>query len=128
MFDSLNYMEKFEIDLLIFIDFLFILQEKYNHRHNPFHNFDHAFTVCHGAFHFVRKKLLNNYLLNIEQFALVLSCLCHDVDHTGKTNAFEAASYSKLALKYNDESVINNLIISFPLKYDNNKFFHFIRF
>ena len=35
----------------------------------------------------------------------MLSALCHDVGHTGRTNNFEASSYSTLALRYNDESV-----------------------
>ena len=110
MFQALNYMEKYEIDLKRFSNFLFIVQEKYNHRKNPFHNFDHAFTVAHGAYTFIRTKKLNNYLLNIEQFSLLLSALLHDIDHTGRTNAFESASLSKLALKYNDDSVKLNIL------------------
>ena len=44
MFNSLGYMERFEIDLNVFGRFLQALQEKYNIRNNPFHNFDHGFT------------------------------------------------------------------------------------
>jgi len=42
-----------------------------------------------------------------EKYSLVLAALCHDVDHTARTNAFEVLKISKLCLTYNDESVIN---------------------
>ena len=45
------------------------------------------------------------YLDDLEQFTLLFSALGHDVSHTGRTNAFEVATLSKLAIKYNDESV-----------------------
>lgn len=44
MFQSLGYIERFEIELAVFGRFLHQLQEKYNVRNNPFHNFDHGFT------------------------------------------------------------------------------------
>jgi cAMP-specific phosphodiesterase 4 len=44
MFHSLNYIEKFEIDLEIFGRFIGVLQEKYNCRDNPFYNFEHGLT------------------------------------------------------------------------------------
>ena len=50
----------------------------------------------------------------------MFSCLGHDVDHTGRTNAFESAKLSKLALRYNDDSVI--------IKKKKNFFFFNINF
>jgi len=44
MFQSLNFLEKLEIETPVFINFLEALHEKYNQKNNPFHNFDHAFT------------------------------------------------------------------------------------
>lgn len=44
MFHSLGYFEKFEIDLNVFGKFMFYIQEKYNIRNNPFHNFEHGIT------------------------------------------------------------------------------------
>jgi hypothetical protein len=37
-------------------------------------------------------------------FVNVFSGLCHDVGHTGFTNAYEIASMSKKAMIYNDRS------------------------
>ena len=64
--------------------------------------------VCHNAYYIIQTKVLSKYLIDVELFSLLLAALCHDVDHTGRTNAFEAASYSPLALKYNDESILEN--------------------
>ena len=44
MFKSTYFLDKLEVDVKIFSNFLEILQEKYNHRKNPFHNFDHGIT------------------------------------------------------------------------------------
>jgi len=35
----------------------------------------------------------------------MLSGLCHDIDHSGRTNGYEMARLTKLAIRYNDESV-----------------------
>jgi len=51
---------------------------------------------------------LNKYLDENDFFILLLSSLCHDVDHTGRNNGFETASLSKLAIRYHDESVKEN--------------------
>lgn len=47
---------------------------------------------------------------------MLLSCLCHDVDHTGRTNGFEVARMSKLAIRYNDDSVLENHHVSTVFK------------
>ena len=41
-------------------------------------------------------------------FTITFSGLCHDVGHTGFTNAFMVASGSDLARTYNDRSVLEN--------------------
>ena len=44
MFHSLGYLEKYEINNDVFGKFLGYIQEKYDYRNNPFHNFNHGFT------------------------------------------------------------------------------------
>lgn len=72
----------------------------------PNFNITIFFKVCHGIYVFIYRKLLSKYLDPLEIFSLLLSGLCHDLDHTGRTNVFEIASHSRLAIKYNDESVL----------------------
>lgn len=38
----------------------------------------------------------------------MFSALMHDINHTGKNNTFEEISMSKLAVLYNDRSVLEN--------------------
>lgn len=40
------------------------------------------------------------------RLALIISGLCHDVAHTGRTNLFEINSLSNLAIRYHDKSVL----------------------
>jgi calcium/calmodulin-dependent 3',5'-cyclic nucleotide phosphodiesterase len=42
---------------------------------------------------------------NFIKFTLLISALCHDVAHTGRTNLFEMNSLSPLAIRYHDRSV-----------------------
>ena len=56
-------------------------------------------------------KVLSKILSPIEKYSLLLAAICHDVDHTGRTNSFEIMKISKLSLKFNDESVIIIFII-----------------
>ena len=44
MFHSMNFIEKYEINLEVMNKFLNMLLQKYNCRNNPFHNYDHAIT------------------------------------------------------------------------------------
>ena len=48
---------------------------------------------------------VGRYFNGIEKFSLLFSGLVHDIGHPGYTNQFEINSYSKLALRYHDESV-----------------------
>ena len=106
MFHSLNFFESFGVDSKTFGRFVSMLQTEYDKRNNPFHNFNHGITVAHGAYFLLKNSTISEMLPALEKFAFLFSALCHDVDHTGRNNAFECASFSKLAIRYNDESVL----------------------
>ena len=44
----------------------------------------------------------------LDILALLIAALCHDVDHSGKTNAFEVSSASEIAIVYHDNAVLEN--------------------
>ncbi|KAI9179328.1 3',5'-cyclic-nucleotide phosphodiesterase [Blastocladiella emersonii ATCC 22665] len=43
-----------------------------------------------------------------EQLAFMLACVCHDLEHDGKTNNFHIVTQSDLAVLYNDQSPLEN--------------------
>lgn len=63
MFYHFNYFEKLDIDQQRFPAFLNIIREKYNHRKNPFHNFDHGFTGL---------QIINDFLIFFGNFSLFI--------------------------------------------------------
>jgi hypothetical protein len=72
---------------------------------NAFHNWRHAFQVTHQCYLFLTDAALGSQLLGeLECLALLLAALCHDLDHPGTTNAYQANSCSALAVRYNDSA------------------------
>jgi cAMP-specific phosphodiesterase 4 len=56
----------------------------------------------------------------------LIAALCHDVDHTGRTNSFEVSKGSNLALLYHDTSVLEQhhaAIAFFTLQQENCNIF-----
>jgi hypothetical protein len=82
------------------------LQSRY--KQVPFHNFKHAFMT----FHTVRALLYSLRLYSVfrveDLAALLLAALGHDAEHPGVNNAFLVNSRGRLALLYNDISVLEN--------------------
>lgn len=51
----------------------------------------------------------------LEGLALLVSCLCHDLDHRGTTNSFQMASNSVLAGLYSSEGSV--MEVQFSVKF-----------
>ena len=62
----------------------------------------------HVAYLFLQSQELDPYLGPLECMGLLVSALCHDLDHRGYNNAFEVNAKTPLALMYNDQSVLEN--------------------
>lgn len=106
MFDELNLDGQWAIPSKKLNSFINAVEGKY--RDVPFHNLKHGIAVAQSAFYFVAVTEVGQCLTSLQAFALLVSALCHDVDHPGHTNAFEVNSDSDLALIYNDTSVLEN--------------------
>jgi len=79
------------------------------HYHDrPFHNLRHAACVTHFSFMLIRATNATDNLKQHLIFGILLSAVVHDVDHPGNTNLFEINSGSELAIRYNDQSVLEN--------------------
>eukprot|EP00747_Dinoflagellata_sp_TGD_P108589 gnl/TRDRNA2_/TRDRNA2_170462_c1_seq3.p1 gnl/TRDRNA2_/TRDRNA2_170462_c1~~gnl/TRDRNA2_/TRDRNA2_170462_c1_seq3.p1 ORF type:complete len:707 (-),score=157.45 gnl/TRDRNA2_/TRDRNA2_170462_c1_seq3:439-2373(-) len=76
---------------------------------NPFHNFAHAVDVLHGVGRLMRIICADDWLVPLEQFALLISALGHDCGHPGVNNGFLSEVGHELALQYNDRSPLENM-------------------
>ena len=95
MFQHFDLYRKFFIEVETIQIFASKVRSFYNPE-NLFHNFKHAWGVLHIAFHI----LINGgdqYLLPLDIFAVMVAALCHDIQHPGNNNAFEAATSSDLS-------------------------------
>mmetsp|Transcript_45854 Transcript_45854/g.106584 ORF Transcript_45854/g.106584 Transcript_45854/m.106584 type:complete len:890 (+) Transcript_45854:131-2800(+) len=76
---------------------------------NPFHSFAHAADVCHATSLIMRWMCSEGFLTELEQHALLIAAVSHDLGHPGVTNQFLTEVGHELALKYNDRSPLENM-------------------
>jgi high affinity cGMP-specific 3',5'-cyclic phosphodiesterase 9 len=72
----------------------------------PYHNLHHATNVLHITYMLLNKCELYDKLNPDILFATLIAALVHDIGHPGTNNLFEINTFSDLALKYNDMSVL----------------------
>eukprot|EP00035_Acanthoeca_spectabilis_P006068 m.120052 g.120052 ORF g.120052 m.120052 type:complete len:865 (+) comp13335_c0_seq2:121-2715(+) len=77
-----------------------LLSVEKNYRDVTYHNWDHAFNVTQTMYHILKKEDVQRLLDPYERLALLISCLCHDLDHRGTNNSFEDLKKSKLHTLY----------------------------
>jgi len=76
---------------------------------NPFHSFSHAVDVAHGVSKMMRLMTSDLFLEELEQYALLIAALGHDIGHLGVNNGFLLEVGHDLALQYNDRSPLENM-------------------
>ncbi|XP_076440907.1 putative 3',5'-cyclic phosphodiesterase pde-5 isoform X2 [Babylonia areolata] len=81
----------------------FTLTVRRNYRNVPYHNWVHAFSVAHSMYTVL--KTCTHQLTHLQCLALFVACLCHDLDHRGKTNSFMVKSASPLATVYSTSTM-----------------------
>ncbi|KAL4468314.1 hypothetical protein ABPG72_010715 [Tetrahymena utriculariae] len=101
-----QYFESCSIPEDVFANFVKELQKQYDIKNNDFHNFDHGVSVMQSCYMLSKCIRATQILKPIDIFTVILSGLCHDVGHTGRTNNFEISVQSKLAIRYHDKSVL----------------------
>lgn len=106
IFKDLGFMKSFRIDYGVLCKFL--LTVKKNYRHVVYHNWRHAFNVCQLMFATMQKCCLRRLLTKLECLALIVACLCHDLDHRGTNNAFQEKTSSALAQLYGTKATLEH--------------------
>ena len=77
---------------------------------NPYHNFKHAYSVFSGTASILRSGLSEMLTLSApEELGLLIGALTHDVGHPGFNNDFLVKTRHKLATRYNDSAVLENM-------------------
>ncbi|PRP87767.1 cAMP phosphodiesterase [Planoprotostelium fungivorum] len=114
MFKDLQLLKKFDIRESTLMKWLETIRQHY--RPNPYHNFRHAFDVTHTCFMFLKMGNAVSMLTSLDILSLMVAAVCHDLDHPATTNSFQIASKSKLAITYNDISVLENYHASYAFK------------
>ena len=107
MFDEFGLLEMFKVDLATFKKFLLKVRSQYISK-NPYHNFYHGFDVTQTVYSFLTTGQGAKFLNSIEIFGLLIASLCHDVGHFGLNNLYLMTTGHELAIRYNDQSVLEN--------------------
>ncbi|KMR03412.1 high affinity cgmp-specific 3 -cyclic phosphodiesterase 9a [Lasius niger] len=106
MFVDLDLPQKFNIPLPILRNFLYEVYNNYNEV--PFHNFRHCFCVAQMMYAIAWAVDLPSKIGDLEVLILIVSCICHDLDHPGYNNIYQINARTELALRYNDISPLEN--------------------
>lgn len=77
-----------------------LLSVKKNYRPVIYHNWRHAFNVAQCMFTMITTGNMRRFFSDLEVFALIVACFCHDLDHRGTNNAFQTKTESPLAQLY----------------------------
>lgn len=90
-------------------------------RTNPYHNDRHGADVTQTCFLYLLQEGVQQIskVNNIDICSLILSCICHDFKHPGVNNNFLRLTKDKLAIRYNDISILENMHVSQSFKLMN---------
>ncbi|XP_026084830.1 dual 3',5'-cyclic-AMP and -GMP phosphodiesterase 11A [Carassius auratus] len=106
MFLELGVVQKFKIDYEVLCRWLLTVRK--NYRTVAYHNWRHAFNVSQCMFVMITTAGFQEILTDTETLALMVGCFCHDLDHRGTNNAFQAKSGSALALLYGTSATLEH--------------------
>ena len=96
------------------LSFVEIIARNY-HSTNPYHNFHHAHSTLAIAANLIRNCSPTPFSC-LEEFAVLLAALCHDVGHQGLNSDYYIKTRHELALQYNNMSVLENMHCSLSLQ------------
>nr|XP_057939500.1 dual 3',5'-cyclic-AMP and -GMP phosphodiesterase 11A isoform X3 [Doryrhamphus excisus] len=106
MFLELGVVQTFKIDYEVLCRWLLTVRK--NYRTVAYHNWRHAFNVSQCMFAMITSASFQDVLSEAEILALMVGCLCHDLDHRGTNNAFQAKTGSALALLYGTSATLEH--------------------
>jgi len=115
LFDNMEgyrFIEMFHIPQMTLCNFLRVIMGDYNNE-IFYHNSTHAADVLQSVHSIITKIDRNQYIVaDLEIFSVLLAAAIHDVGHQGRNNNFHVNKRTKLALRYNDTSVLENMHVA----------------
>ncbi|XP_076620125.1 phosphodiesterase 8 isoform X1 [Colletes latitarsis] len=75
---------------------------------NTYHNSTHAADVLQATAKFMQSERLKRILEPLDEVAALIAAAAHDVDHPGRSSQFLCNANNKLAILYNDISVLES--------------------
>ena len=109
IFNTLGLCDRFSIDNQTIRKFLSIVDHSYS-KNNYYHNSLHAADVTASTLFLIQKGLSRcGNLVDLDVFSLIFAAICHDIAHPGYNNSFLVATGHDLAIRYNDQSCLENM-------------------
>ena len=99
MFIDAKYLTKFNINYRVLCKF--VIAVKNNYRQVIYHNWRHAFNVAQSMYAILHNTdNLEGTVNDLQGMALIVACLCHDLDHRGTNNQFQQTEQNALQHLY----------------------------
>ena len=111
-FEELQIVKCFEINPRTFFTFVLQIRDQMMEHSAPFHNLYHTANVFHALFVMLTTFGASKYLSHLEVFACLTAALVIDLNHPGVDNDFSVATSSPIAVRFNDQSVLENYHIA----------------
>jgi hypothetical protein len=122
MLHNLDLIKRFDISESTVNNFLVAVSSDYV-QGNSYHNFSHGVDVMHCVYMYIQRTDILNAarIRSLDLLALMISAATHDLGHTGTNNTFHINTQSELALRYNDQSVLEHFHCASTFKLLNDK-------
>ena len=116
--DRLDFVKSGIVDISTLRNFVQTAVDCYSRENAVYHNDLHAADVMQTLYTMlIRGELKRKMKLEgLDCFSMLVGALCHDLRHTGQNNVFHINSKSKIAIRYNDISVLENFHIASTFK------------
>ena len=108
LFDELSIFDKFSVRREVFAAFIGTIEDGYA-ASVPYHNAVHAADVLLNTYFMLQTHAFASSVTSLDVFASLVAAAVHDYGHPGTNNAFQIATQSDVALRYNDVCVLESM-------------------
>ncbi|EXX69859.1 uncharacterized protein OCT59_005381 [Rhizophagus irregularis] len=86
----------------------FIIDVEKGYYNTSYHSFLHAVDVVVVLYYMLTDLGSAKYISSLDAICLLIAGLCHDIGHPGLNNVYQVNARTDLAIRYNDQSVLEN--------------------